>query len=69
MQTFFPVLRFGFRMLRCSPGFSALIFLSLIFGIDSNAAVLRWIEGILFRQFPAFAHAVRSISTPARMMS
>src|SRR5713226_3877689 len=45
-------LRFGFRMLRLSPGFSILAILCLTVGIAANAAVFSWIEGILLRPFP-----------------
>jgi macrolide transport system ATP-binding/permease protein len=45
-------LRFGFRMLHRSPGFSILAILCLTLGIGANAAVFSWIEGILFRPYP-----------------
>jgi macrolide transport system ATP-binding/permease protein len=51
--------RFGFRMLRRSPGFSALAILCLTLGIGANAAVFSWVEGILFRPYPAVAHQER----------
>ncbi len=44
--------RFGFRMLRRTPGFSILAILCLTLGIGANAAVFGWIEGILLRPFP-----------------
>src|SRR5436305_10692575 len=59
MQTFLQDLRFGFRMLRRSPGFSVLAILCLTLGIGTNAAVLSWIEGILVRPYPAVAHQDR----------
>jgi macrolide transport system ATP-binding/permease protein len=46
-------LRIGLRMLRRSPGFSLLVILCLTLGIGANAAVYSWIEGILFRPYPA----------------
>ena len=52
MQTFFQDLRFGFRLLLRSPGFSILALLCLTLGIGTNAAVLSWIEGILIRPYP-----------------
>src|SRR5579863_6024975 len=52
-------LRFGFRMLRRSPGFSILAILCLTLGIGANAAVFSWIEGILFRPYPLVAHQER----------
>jgi macrolide transport system ATP-binding/permease protein len=59
MQTFFQDLRFGFRMLRRSPGFSILAILCLTLGIGSNAAVCSWIEGILIRPYPLVPHQDR----------
>jgi macrolide transport system ATP-binding/permease protein len=47
---------FGFRMLRRNPGFSILAILCLTLGIGANAAVFSWIEGILFRPYPAVTH-------------
>jgi predicted permease len=48
--------RFGLRQLRRSPGFSILAILCLTLGIGANAAVFSWIEGILFRPYPAVTH-------------
>src|SRR6266487_2880256 len=59
MQTFLQDLRFGFRILRRSPGFSVLAFLCLTLGIGTNAAALSWIEGILIRPYPLVAHQDR----------
>jgi predicted permease len=64
--TFFQVLaqdlRYGFRMLRRSPGFSLLAILCLTLGIGSNTAVYTWIEGILLRPFPLVAHQDRMLA-------
>jgi predicted permease len=65
MQTFFQDLRFGFRMLRRSPGFSILAVLCLTLGIGTNAAVLSWIEGILIRPYPLVAHQDRMFALNA----
>ena len=59
MQTFLQDLRFGFRMLRRSPGFSILAILCLTLGIGTNAAVVSWIEGILIRPYPLVSHQER----------
>src|SRR5438105_4975909 len=59
MQTLLQDLRFGFRMLRRSPGFSILAILCLTLGIGTNAAVFSWIEGILIRPYPLVAHQDR----------
>lgn len=59
LRGFFSDVRFGLRMLRRSPGFSILAILCLTVGIGANAAVFSWIEGILFRPYPAVAHQER----------
>ncbi len=59
---FFADLRFGFRMLRRSPGFALLVILCLTLGIGANAAVFSWIEGILFRPYPAVTHQERLLA-------
>src|SRR2546426_11767192 len=56
IETTLQDLRFGLRILRRSPGFSALAILCLTLGIGANAAVFSWVEGILFRPYPAVAH-------------
>src|SRR6202790_2811192 len=55
-------LRFGLRMLRRSPGFSILAILCLTLGIGANAAVFSWVEGILFRPYPAVSHQERLLA-------
>src|SRR6266481_1800142 len=60
-RSFLQDLRFGFRMLRRSPGFSLLAILCLTLGIGANAAVFSWIEGILFRPYPAVTHQERLV--------
>jgi predicted permease len=59
MQTLLQDLRFGFRMLLRSAGFSILAVLCLTLGIGTNAAVLSWIEGILIRPYPLVPHQDR----------
>jgi len=56
IETTLQDLRFGLRMLRRSPGFSILTILCLTLGIGANAAVFSWVEGILFRPYPAVTH-------------
>src|ERR1700756_3688764 len=62
VETAWQDLRFGFRMLRRSPGFSLLAILCLTLGIGANAAVFSWIEGILFRPYPAVTHQERLVA-------
>src|SRR5579864_7523874 len=54
--------RFGFRMLRRSPGFSILVILCLTLGIGANAAVFSWVEGVLFRPYPLVSHQERLLA-------
>ena len=56
IETTLQDLRFGFRILRRSPGFSVMAVLCLTLGIGANAAVFSWVEGILFRPYPAVSH-------------
>src|SRR5216683_753706 len=62
IENFLQDVRFGFRMLRRSPGFSILAILCLTLGIGANAAVFSWIEGILFRPYPLVAHQERLLA-------
>ena len=55
-------LRYGLRQLGRSPGFSSLAILCLTLGIGANTAVFSWIEGILFRPYPAVAHQERLLA-------
>jgi macrolide transport system ATP-binding/permease protein len=55
-------LRCGFRQLCRAPGFSTLAVLCLTLGIGANAAVFSWVEGILFRPYPAVAHQERLLA-------
>jgi predicted permease len=62
IENFLQDVRFGLRMLRRSPGFSLLAILCLTLGIGATAAVFSWIEGILFRPYPAVAHQERLVA-------
>lgn len=52
-------LRFGFRMLRRTPGVSLLAILCLTVAIGANAAVYGWVEGILLRPYALVANQDR----------
>jgi predicted permease len=58
----FQDLRVGVRMLRRSPGFTALAILCLALGIGATTAVFSWIEGILLRPFPMVANQNRMVA-------
>ena len=62
LETFWQDVRFGLRMLRRSPGFSALAVLCLTLGIGANAAVFSWVEGLLLRPFPLVTHQERLVA-------
>src|ERR1700733_7849612 len=59
LADFVQDLSYGFRQFFRNPGFSALAILCLTLGIGANAAVFSWVEGILFRPYPAVAHQDR----------
>jgi macrolide transport system ATP-binding/permease protein len=62
IENFSQDLRFGMRQLRRSPGFSVLAIVCLTLGIGANAAVFSWVEGILFRPYPAVIHQERLLA-------
>jgi len=62
IETTLQDVRFGFRMLRRSPGFSILVILCLTLGIGANAAVFSWVEGVLFRPYPLVSHQERLLA-------
>jgi putative ABC transport system permease protein len=62
IENFLKDVRFGLRMIRRSPGFSILAILCLTLGIGANAAVFSWVEGILFRPYPAVVHQERLVA-------
>ncbi|HYY72138.1 MAG TPA: ABC transporter permease [Candidatus Bathyarchaeia archaeon] len=62
IEDFARDVRFGMRMLRHSPGFTALAVLCLTLGIGANASVYSWVEGILLRPYPLVSNQERLVA-------
>ena len=52
LESFFADIRYGLRMLRKSPGFTAVAVLTLALGIGANTTILSVISGLMLRQPP-----------------
>jgi predicted permease len=55
MRSLYEDLRYAIRVLRGSPGFTAVAVLTLALGIAANTTVFGWIDSLLVRPFPGVA--------------
>ena len=52
MDTFLRDLRYGVRTLFASPGYAAMVILTLAFGIGANTSIFSMINGVLLQPLP-----------------
>jgi predicted permease len=57
MTTFLLDLRYGWRLLRRSPGFAVLAVFTLALGIGANSTIFSWIDSTVLNPIPGVAHA------------
>jgi len=65
MRGFYQDLRFGLRLLKGTPGFTAVAVLTLALGIAANTTVFSWVDGLLLRPYPgaSASHQLAALET------
>jgi len=61
METLRNDLRFGFRMIRKSPGFAAVAIITLALGIGANTAIFSFVDCVLLKSLP-YPHPERIVN-------
>jgi predicted permease len=62
MHTLIEDVRYGLRMLRKNPGFTAIAIMTIAIGIGASTTIFSWIESVLLNPLPGAAAAERVVA-------